>query len=203
MTRHLMRAHATDINDRLRDNLRRHPAELLSVRDIELPESVPFHPDANPCPPMRPFPIYEDDRVRVTATLVRHSPVAPAYGFRFDTEEGAVTFSGDTGVCDNLTELAADTDVLAHEVIDEQWVHQRYENGRTEQQRSMIDHHLTAHTPIPDTGRAAEKAGARTLALHHFVPGELDNPRWHAAAEHFSGDLVVGQDLRRIPLTGS
>ncbi|GAA3739706.1 MBL fold metallo-hydrolase [Spinactinospora alkalitolerans] len=203
MARHLMRAYATDINDRLRDNLRRHPDELLSVRDIELPGDVGFHPDTNPCPPMRPFDIYEDDRVRVTATLVQHSPIAPAYAFRFDTDNGSVTFSGDTGVCNNLLGLASDTDVLVHEVIDEQWVHQRYENGRTEQQRSMIDHHLTAHTSIPDTGRVAEKAGARTLALNHFVPGELETPRWHTAGAYFSGNLVIGQDLHRIPLGGS
>lgn len=200
MTRHLTRAFATDINDRLRDNLRRHPDDLLVARDIALPQDVSFDPDHHPCPRMRPFPIYEDDRVRVSATLVQHAPVAPAFAFRFDTDEGSVVFSGDTGVCENLIELAADADVLVHEVIDEQWVHRQYEGGRTEQQRSMIDHHLTAHTAIPDTGRVAERAGVRTLALHHFVPGELESPRWHEAAKEFSGTLVVGQDLDRIPL---
>ncbi|GAB2753712.1 MBL fold metallo-hydrolase [Salinifilum aidingensis] len=202
MTDHLLRAFATDVNDRIRDNLRRPPGELLTARDIALPAAVGFHPDTAPCPPARPFEIYEDDRVRVRATLVQHAPIAPAFAFRFDTEEGSITFSGDTGVCDNLLELAAGSDVLVHEVIDEQWVHQRYEHGRTEQQRSMIEHHLTAHTPVPGAGRAAEEAGVRTLALNHFVPGELEHPRWHAAAEEFSGTLVVGQDLDRIPLRG-
>ncbi len=200
MTEHLLQAFATDVNDRLRDNLRRPPGELLTVRNIALPDSVAFHPDTNPCPPAPPFDLYEDDRVRVRATLVQHAPIAPAFAFRFDTDEGSVTFSGDTGVCDNLLGLAADSDVLVHEVIDEQWIHQRYENGRTEQQRSMIEHHLTAHTPIRDTGRVAEKAGVRTLALNHFVPGELEHPRWHVAAEEFPGTLVIGEDLDRIPL---
>lgn len=201
MVTHLRQAFATDINDRLRDNLRRHPDELLITRDIDLPPGTGFHPDRAPCPPTKPFTVYEDDRVRVSATLVAHAPIAPAFAFRLDTEAGSVTFSGDTGVCANLPELAADTDLLVHEVIDDQWIHRRYDNGRTEQQRSMIEHHLAAHTPIADTGRVAENAGARGLALNHFVPGEIEHPRWHTAAAEYSGRLIVGTDLTRISLT--
>ena len=39
----------------------------------------------------------------------------PAFGFRFDTEDGSVAFSGDTTVSDNLVRLAAGADVLVRE----------------------------------------------------------------------------------------
>ena len=50
--------------------------------------------------------------------LVQHAPVFPAFGFRFDTPDGSVVFSGDTGPCDNVVRLARGADVLVHEVID-------------------------------------------------------------------------------------
>lgn len=196
----LWRAFATDINDRLRDNHRRHPSDLLATSDITLPDEVRFDPDADAAPAMQPFPVYADDRVAVSAILVQHAPMAPAYAFRFDTPDGAVVFSGDTGPCDNLVTLATGADVLVHEVIDEQWVARHYGDATDPVGRAMLAHHTTAHTAISDTGRIAEKAGVRTLVLHHFVPGEIDRPRWHEAGDHFSGRLVVGADLDRIPL---
>lgn len=67
---------------------------------------------------MEPFPVFEDDRVRVTATLVPHGPVYPSLAYRFDTEDGAVTFSGDTAKSANVVRLARGSDILVHEVID-------------------------------------------------------------------------------------
>lgn len=46
----------------------------------------------NTAPSMDPLRIYSDENVEVRATLVPHGPVFPAYGFRFDTEYGSVTF---------------------------------------------------------------------------------------------------------------
>ncbi len=58
-----------------------------------------------------------DDNVTVTATLVSHYDVYPAFGFRFDLKKSgvSVTFSGDTTKSDNLIALAKDTDILVHE----------------------------------------------------------------------------------------
>lgn len=196
----LLRAFATDVNDRIRDNGRRHPDRLLATRDIELPAGVPFHPERDPAPPMEPFVIYRDERVEVSAVLVRHAPMVPAYAFRFDTAAGAVVFSGDTGVCDNVVTLAGGADVLVHEVIDEEWLRERYAGAGDPVARAMVAHHTTAHTSIADVGRVARKAGVGTLVLNHFVPGEIDRPRWHRAADHFDGTLIVGDDLDRVPL---
>ena len=64
--------------------------------------------ERRPRPTMEPVVIYpEDDHgVQVTAILVQHAPVFPAFGFRFDTPHGSVVFSGDTGPCDNVVRLA-------------------------------------------------------------------------------------------------
>ena len=70
--------------------------------------------------------VHEDENVRVTAILVEHPPVAPAFAFRFDTAEGSVTISGDTAPTQNLVRLARDTDLLMHEAIDFDWVRRGY-----------------------------------------------------------------------------
>lgn len=201
MVGHLEAAYASDLNDRMRDTHRRDPHELLTVRDIELPDGVVLDPDRDAAPATVPWLVHEDDRVRVTATLVQHAPMAPAFAFRFDSDSGSVVISGDTGPCDNLVRLAEGVDILVHEVIDEDYVARHYENGRTAQQRALIAHHLSAHTTVPQVGEIAERAGVRTLVLTHFVPGDIDTPRWHEAGKHFSGDLVVGEDLQRVPIT--
>lgn len=200
MYRHLERAYASDLNDRMRDTRRRDLADLVDVSDIALPEVAGFDPDTNAAPDVEPWTVLEDERVRVTATLVQHAPMAPAFAFRFDTASGSVVVSGDTGPCDNLVRLAQGAELLVHEVIDEEYVARAYENGRTAQQRAMIAHHLSAHTTVPQVGEIAERAGVRTLVLSHFVPGDIEVPRWHEAGKHFSGALVVGEDLMRIPI---
>ncbi|TNC24936.1 MBL fold metallo-hydrolase [Amycolatopsis alkalitolerans] len=197
---YLYQAFATDLNDRMRDNGRSHPDLLLAAHDIELPPAVPFDPETAPAPPMDPVPVYRDEHVEVSAILVQHAPMTPAYAFRFDTAAGSVVFSGDTGVCDNMITLATGADVLVHEAIDEQWVQRLLGGVDTPRARATLAHHTTAHTSIPDAGRIAQKAGASTLVLNHLVPADSGHSRWHEAAEHFTGRLIVGEDLDRIPL---
>ncbi|ADI11735.1 hypothetical protein SBI_08617 [Streptomyces bingchenggensis BCW-1] len=63
---------------------------------------------------MRPFTIMEDDDVKVTAVLVPHGAVFPAYAYRFDTDHGSVVCSGDTAPSLNVITLAQNADVLVH-----------------------------------------------------------------------------------------
>lgn len=194
----LMRAHAVDINDRVLDSLPRPPGELFRARDIEIPESLGFHPDHNPTPECAPFVVYEDDAMRVEATLVRHPPVAPAFAYRFTSEGGSVTVSGDTAPTDNLVRLAHGSDLLLHEAIDMAWVEEFYSAERFgEERHARINHHRQSHTPSLETGRIATQAEVSTLALHHLVPGAGPD-RWASASETFGGTVLVPADLDRI-----
>jgi ribonuclease BN (tRNA processing enzyme) len=66
---------------------------------------------------MEPFTVVDDGVVMVSAVLVPHGPVFPAFAFRF-TPEGSVVFSGDTAASENVVRLVHGADVLVHEVID-------------------------------------------------------------------------------------
>lgn len=198
VTNYLLQGFATDVNDRMRDYLKTDLAELFDVHDIALPPGVADDPNNHPAPPMRPFPIFEDENVRVSATLVNHAPVFPAFAFRFDTADGSIVFSGDTCPCDNLITLARGADVLVHEVIDRDWAEGVFPQPLNSEDTALLHHLLAAHTTIEDVGDVAERAGVTTLVLNHLVPGNNDDSRWEKAQACFSGQLVVGQDLMQV-----
>jgi ribonuclease BN (tRNA processing enzyme) len=74
--------------------------------------------------------------------------------FRFDTDAGSVSFSGDTARSDNVARLAAATDVLVHEVID---VDYYVRNGSSPEK---VERMVQTHTSPHDVGRVATDAGA-------------------------------------------
>ncbi len=194
----MVRTFATDFNDRARDNRKPVPDQLFVGRDVPVPATYLSDPNGTPAPRMSPVTFFEDDRVRVSATLVQHAPVFPALAFRFETDDGAVVFSGDTGPTPNLVQLADGADVLVHEVIDREWVEQLLPAPRNDAQDGLFNHLLNAHTEVTDVGAIAESAGVKTLVLSHLVPGNWPEHKWRQAQRGFSGQLIVGQDLDRV-----
>ena len=199
MFEQLMAAHATDLNDRILDSLRPSPLDIFKAEDIQIPMRAGYHPNNNPTPDMEPFEIYRDELVTVTAILVEHPPVAPAFAFRFDTAEGSVTISGDTAYTENMITLAQGTDLLLHEAIDFDWVESLYADKTDDGSRAARDHHYKSHTSVREAAKLADAAGARHLALHHLVPGHASTSVWLEAEEHFNGKFTVPNDLDVIP----
>ena len=153
---------------------------------------------------MDPVEIYPRDEngVRVSAILVQHAPVFPAFGFRVDTPGGAVAFSGDTGHCDNVVRLAEGADILVHEVID---VDRLTERLRGSPNFVAVRNHLAmAHSSPEEVGDIATRAGVGTLVLSHLVPGDGDpsDAEWVARVRpHFDGEIICGVDLDELPLS--
>ena len=61
--------------------------------------------------------VYQNNGVTVSAFLVDHGPVKPAFGYRVDYQGHSVVFSGDTRPSDNLVQHAQGADLLVHEVM--------------------------------------------------------------------------------------
>ena len=144
--------------------------------------------------------VMHDENVRVTATLVHHPPVVPAFAYRFDGADRSIVISGDTTPSDNLVKLAAGADVLVHSVLYVPAVDRlvaRVRNATT-LKASIIAHQTSAE----DAGRVAQKAGVKTLVLSHLVPPddpEVTDQMWiDAARTHFRGSVILGKDLLEI-----
>jgi ribonuclease BN (tRNA processing enzyme) len=145
--------------------------------------------------------VVEDGSVRVTAALVDHPPVVPAFAYRFDTPDRSIVISGDTRPSDNLVELAQGADVLVHDALYDAAAVDRIVAAVPNAARlreSILSHHTTAE----DAGRIARRAGVRTLVLSHLIPAEdplVTEQMWiDAARKHFDGTIVVGKDLLEI-----
>ncbi|WP_427008735.1 MBL fold metallo-hydrolase [Pseudarthrobacter sp. H2] len=221
MTELFIQANAYDINERLRSTRRKNGRALdftgvfgspmFRTNDIEIPEGSSL---SNPAPICDGFLIYEDEKVRVTATLVDHPPVFPAFAFRFDTDHGSVVFSGDTSPCANLVALAQSTDVLVNEVMAVEPAIERFKG--THMYSTMAHQFLSAHTPlvgreagdglpaIPGVGTLARRANAKSLVLNHIYPGDgtvSDEEFLQGAKSEFDGVVVVGRDLLSVDVS--
>ncbi len=195
LTELAMRAFSYGNNILMRENP--YPAAGRGVMVHELP--MPEHADAlrDRAPSMEPMLVMEDREVRVTACLVSHGPVFPAYALRFDGAFGSVTFSGDTGRSENLIRLAKGSDVLVHEAVSDP--------RDVGMEPHLARHMLEAHVLVSDVGKVAEAAGAKTLVLSHITDfgGPIDPGSWsERARDGYSGAVIVGEDLMRIPLCG-
>ncbi|WP_443237215.1 MBL fold metallo-hydrolase [Streptomyces sp. 4N124] len=176
------------------------PATLLNVHDLAPPPAVGASA-ARTAPTMRPFTVMENDDVRITAVLVPHGAVFPAYAYRFDTDHGSVVFSGDTAPTPNIVTLARDADVLVHETV--------YPAGLASLglPQSLIDHILDSHTDVAQLGHIAAQAGARTLVATHLGPGQesaVSDSTWRGLLHHsardadYDGRMLLGSDLMRV-----
>jgi ribonuclease BN (tRNA processing enzyme) len=144
-------------------------------------------------------PVMQDDRVKVTAALVNHPPVVPAFAYRFDSADRSVVFSGDTTPSDHLIRLAQGADVLVHEVMHLPSIEKLI--AAEPDAKRLREHLLAAHTTCEQLGVVAQKANVKTLVLSHFVPGgiALDDTTWtDPIRANFKGEIIVGRDLMEI-----
>jgi ribonuclease BN (tRNA processing enzyme) len=170
----------------------------FSTYQAEL-EMIPFDQLVEANEISRSGPVMEDENVKVTCCLVNHPPI-PAFGFRFDTADRAITISGDTNYSPALVELARGCDVLVHEVMYKPAVDRLV--ARAPQYKGLGEFLHRTHTTSEDVGRVAHEAGVKTLVLSHFVPGDdpsITDEMWvEGAARFFKGTIIVGKDLMVI-----
>lgn len=189
---HLTEAFAADTADRVIGSRKLRLRDLLDPIEVVTPEG-----DAV-------VVVFEDDRVRVSATHVSHGSMEPALAYRFDTEYGAVTLSGDTGPSENLIRLARGSDLLVHEAISHRYAEWLHGPGPySEEEREELTYIFAKHTSSMAVGEIANRAAVSTLVLSHLVPGNAPDSEWARASEGFDGEFVIGRDLMRIQLRRS
>lgn len=183
MTKLFFQMNAADINARISNERRVAIQPLVHVHEIHAGGVV-----------------MSDENVKVTAALVDHPPVVPAFGFRFDARDRSIVISGDTAPSDNVVKLARGADVLVHSVMYPPAIDRLV--GRVPNALALKESILAHQTSAEDAGRIAEAAGVHTLVLSHLVPAddpEISEDMWiEAAKSHFSGSVILGRDLLEI-----
>lgn len=144
---------------------------------------------------VHPGDIVEGHGWQVTVRHASHvQPYLECLAYRLDCDAGSVCYSGDSGLCDELVELARGCDILI-----------------------QMNHHFSGTEPTPsyraacgdhvDNAELASRAGVETLVLTHLLE-QIDRPGLrerivHEIQERFDGRVVWGQDLMRLTLGAS
>ena len=175
MMDHLQQAFAFDIHMR-RDVDEKAPEDGIKVMSHEIEQGI----------------VFDQQGVKVTAFLVDHSPVAPAFGYRVDYRGHSAVLSGDTRVSENLIRFAQGVDVLVHEVLDAETV-----RGFLPTNPAAAEAILAKHTSPEQAGGvfARVKPG---LAVYSHAPNAervISQTR-----RTYSGPLQGAEDLLTIEI---
>lgn len=117
----------------------------------------------------------------VTSMPVAHRPESLAYRI-VDAHGKTLVYSGDSDVCNGLTEIAARADLMICEAAlpDDQ----------------KVDGHLTPSL----AGKIAQAAGVKRLVLTHFYPACEASDIENQCRSTYNGSLVLARDLMTLIL---
>jgi ribonuclease Z len=143
--------------------------------------------------------VYKDDDVTITAFVVDHRPVEPAFGYKFEAGEKSVVISGDTAPSDNVVKFARGADILVHEVYMPGYFTNARSVEMTRGDTAKVTQRLSRyHTDAEQVGKIAAAAGVKKLVLTHLIPPEDSDKMHELAGKNFKGEIVIGKDLVRI-----
>jgi ribonuclease BN (tRNA processing enzyme) len=154
-----------------------------ALRLLEKPGMFPIEVEVLP---KREFAeVLRSESFRINCSPVKHS--AENIGVRIEEQVSGrrrtVVYSSDTEPCDSLVLLAKDADILIHEAF-------TYE---------VTEHR--DHSTAAQAGKTASQASVKTLLLVHMDPAVQGRTQQliAEAAEHFSGAVIIPNDLTTYP----
>jgi ribonuclease BN (tRNA processing enzyme) len=143
---------------------------------------------------VKPGDVIEGNGWKVRVGRATHvQPYLECLAFRLDAPDGSLCYTGDSGMSDEIVELARGCDILIH-----------------------MNHYFSGTAPSPayraacgnhkDNALVAQRAGVKTLVLTHLL-AQIDYPRIreqivHEIQQVFAGKVVWGEDLMELTFVG-
>jgi len=170
-----------------------HPRDFIVSRDI------------------RPGDVFDIDGICISCCENTHYRSEDQFGnkgpvslsYRFDMRDRSMVFTGDTGPCRALEDLAKGADLLVGELIDADIVanHLRARNPDMSDKalQQMLQHFTEHHLTPEDLGELASRAGVKQLVAVHIPfltksAGE-DAKYVKRISAKFSGSVTISEDL--------
>ncbi|HSX14832.1 MAG TPA: MBL fold metallo-hydrolase [Candidatus Saccharimonadales bacterium] len=125
--------------------------------------------------------------VKVMTKLVPHmEQFMKAIAVRLEAEGQVVMYSGDSGLSENLVELATNADIA---IIEASFSTKQYA------EKGLVPGHMA-----PQEGaQIAAKAGVKKLVFSHLYDGaETDEVITDSARKLFQGEIIIAQDKLRL-----
>jgi len=126
--------------------------------------------------------IFNDGLARVSAFLVDHGAVKPAFGYRIDSANHSVVISGDTKFCQTLVDFARGADCLIHAAWSASW-----KNPAPPSMRSIAS--------AEDAGRVFAIVKPKLGVIYHY---KTEEGLSDAVRKEYNGPFVIARDLMVI-----
>jgi len=136
--------------------------------------------------------VFESNGLKVTAFLVDHGPVRPAFGYRIDRAGRSVALSGDTRPSENLVKYAQGVDVLIHEATSGD-----YSRATTQEQREQLEFVTSIHT-LPEQAADVFNRVKPKLAVYAHAP--ISEDLMARTRRTYAGRLEGADDMMTIEI---
>ncbi len=145
---------------------------------------------------IKPGVIFSENGVKVTAFLVDHKPVDPAYGYRIDFGKRSVVISGDTTYSQSLVDHSTGIDLLVHEIIA---IKNEILDRNPRLQR--IERYHTDPGQLTQVLNAVKPRVA--VMTHVIVVGVSEKSVVEEINKNYSGEIYMGEDLMSFEIGSS
>ncbi len=137
---------------------------------------------------IKPGVIFSEDGIKVTAFLVNHKPVDPAYGYRIDFGERSVVISGDTTFSQNLVDHSTDIDLLIHEIM--------FVKDNILKKNPRLQNIQRYHTNPQQLIEVLNEVKPRAAVLTHIIlVGATEEQILQQVNDGYAGEVYMGEDL--------
>ncbi len=132
----------------------------------------------------------------MTAFLVDHRPVDPAFGYRIDFGKRSVVISGDTTYSQSLVDHSLKTDLLVHEIMAVK--SEILENNPRLQKIQRY------HTNPEQLIKVLDSTKPRAAVMTHvIIVGTPEEEVLKQVNDGYEGELYMGEDLMSIEVGSS
>jgi len=143
--------------------------------------------------------------LRFESFEVNHFPVVPALGFRASYDDRTVVLSGDTTICDSLSEASQNVDMFVCEALNAPML-QRAADGmrsRAPLQAGSLDDVPSYHITTPQIAELARDADVGEVVLTHMIPpipaeDGAEEAFMSGMSDVYGGSVRIARDTQRI-----
>lgn len=145
---------------------------------------------------IKPGVNFSENDIKVTAFLVNHKPVDPAYGYRIDFGKRSVVISGDTTYSQSLVDHSVGADLLVHEIMSV--------DSEILKKNPRLQKIQRYHTSPVQLAKVLDNAKPRVAVMTHVITvGVSEDEVLKQVNDHYQGKLYMGEDLMTFEVGNS
>jgi len=117
--------------------------------------------------------VFDKDGLKISAFLVNHHPVEPAFGYRIEYQGRVAVVSGDTKKTENVAYFSKGADLLVHEALSADMVTRiagALDAAGNHRLAKMARDTIGYHTSPVEAAEIAREANVKLLVFSHLVP---------------------------------